>query len=239
MKVIIDFLKRRNQKTFGVSYSPEYKTFIHHRVASDRQHPLQIPQKRELNARRREGLWWHVTSGLELSKSSVVRSWCRRRLRNAFLEGLKDRGFDEFGRLVDLDILIRKHEGFDPMLARDKEFQLRGSVKLHITPALVTTKYVDVRKETNGLLDILIEGAKVDLRSSHRSTPEHRTSLPAFRKVSQQQTRSSMPLRSSPPPQSNVPKVRPQNNISFSSESRTQPGIRLPDNIRRQPTPTS
>ena len=91
----------RNQpKTFRVSYSPQYNYFFIPRILNDKQHPLYESRLRESQNRKKEKLWWHATTGNELSKSSVVRSWCRRRLRNAFTEVLQERGFDEHGMLV-------------------------------------------------------------------------------------------------------------------------------------------
>jgi hypothetical protein len=173
MKGIIDHLTRFTPHTFKINYSPGYKTFLVHHAASDPLHPMHILRRRQLAARKHEGLWWHVTTGLDLSKSGVVRSWCRKRLRNAFTEGLKERGFDEFGRLVNVAIL-RKHKGFERISERDGDLSLTGSVRLHISPALVTTKYADVRKETDTMISILLAGVKADGSWSRRSTAPSR-----------------------------------------------------------------
>ncbi|KAF2446928.1 hypothetical protein P171DRAFT_429876 [Karstenula rhodostoma CBS 690.94] len=171
MKAIIGLFTRLQPTTFRISYSPEYKTFLQHHAASDRLHPLYILRRREMAARKKEGLWWHVTSGIDLSRSGVVRTWCRRRLRNAFTEGLKGRGFDEFGRLVNV-AMLRQHKGFERLSERDGGLSLEGSVQLRITPALVTTKYAEVRKETDATIDILLEGLKADSYWSHLSDPQ-------------------------------------------------------------------
>ncbi|KAJ4297782.1 hypothetical protein N0V90_005677 [Kalmusia sp. IMI 367209] len=149
MKVIIQALARTKPKTFKLSYTPEYKTYIQHHAFSDPQHPLHIPRRREMKERKEEGLWWHVTTGIDLSKSGVVRSWCRRRLRNAFTEELKAQGFDKYGRLVHIHSLAREHRDLALVLQTQKDFSLTGSVRLHITPALVAAKYMDVRREAD------------------------------------------------------------------------------------------
>lgn len=161
MKAIYGLFARLQPTTFKVSYSPQYKTFLQQHAANDWPHPLRIQRRREMAARKKEGLWWHVTSGVDLSRSGVVRSWCRRRLRNAFTEGLKERGFDDFGRLVNVTRL-REHKGFERLSERDGCLSLEGSVQLRISPALVTAKYADVRKETNATIDILLEALKLD-----------------------------------------------------------------------------
>jgi hypothetical protein len=161
MKGIIDLLTRFTPHTFKLNYSPGYKTFLVHHAASDPLHPMHILRRRQLAARKHEGLWWHVTTGVDLSKSGVVRSWCRKRLRNAFTEGLKERGFDEFGRLANVAIL-RGYKGFEHIPERDGDLSLTGSLRLHISPALLTAKYADVRKETGAMITILLEGVKAD-----------------------------------------------------------------------------
>ncbi|OAG05107.1 uncharacterized protein CC84DRAFT_1165436 [Paraphaeosphaeria sporulosa] len=170
MKSIFNRFSRFQPTTFKVSYSPEYRTYLQHHAASDWLHPLHILRRRELAERKREALWWHVTSGIDLSRSSVVRSWCRRRLRGAFTEGLKERGFDEFGRLLNV-AKLREQKGFKSLSERNADLSLDGSVRLHITPALVTAKYADVRKETGGIIDILVEALRDNLQASHLSNP--------------------------------------------------------------------
>ncbi|KAF1978112.1 hypothetical protein BU23DRAFT_431095, partial [Bimuria novae-zelandiae CBS 107.79] len=155
-------LSRLKPRTFQINYSAEYNTFHPHHIAYDPQHPLSILQRRKVNARPKEGLWWSVTNRGDLSKSSVVRSWCRRRLRNAFTDELKKRGFNENGKLMNAKVLIREDKAFEPILEKDGNLSLTGSVRMQIQPALITTKYADLRKETNGLVGILLESIKAD-----------------------------------------------------------------------------
>jgi hypothetical protein len=117
-------------------------------------------RRREQSVRKHEGLWWTVTSGVDLSKSSVVRSSCRRRLRTAVVQSLRARGFDEFGRLVDHDALLRARHDLAGQLDREHALSLTGSTRLHIMPPLLATKYLDLRTETDSLMDILLEEIK-------------------------------------------------------------------------------
>ncbi|KAF9738335.1 hypothetical protein PMIN06_009873 [Paraphaeosphaeria minitans] len=174
MKSIINRFSSFQPTTFKISYSPEYKTYLQHHAANDWLHPLHILRRREMAKRKREALWWHVTTGVDLSRSSVVRSWCRRRLRGAFTEGLKERGFDEFGRLVNV-AKLREQKGFERLSERNAVLSLDGSVRLHITPALVTAKYADVRKETADTIHILLEALKDNMQSSYLSDPRPQT----------------------------------------------------------------
>lgn len=194
MKAIARLLSRFQPKTFRINYTPEYKTFFQPHAASDPLHPLHILRVREIKERKREGLWWHVTSGAESSKSSVVRSWCRRRLRNAFIEVLKDRGFDEFGRRVDAVALTDQHKASGHILECKQASSLTGSVRLHVKPTLVAAKYADVREEAAAVVDILVEGIKTN--SSHDSIPVSQMTLSPPGSRSQSNSRS--PLDSQP-----------------------------------------
>lgn len=160
VKAISGLLSRFRPQTFRIQYSPHHVSFLPHHVASDPQHPLCTLRRREQSVRKHEGLWWTVTSGVDLSKSSVVRSSCRRRLRTAVVQSLRARGFDEFGRLVDHDALLRARHDLAGQLDREHALSLTGSTRLHIMPPLLATKYLDLRTETDSLMDILLEEIK-------------------------------------------------------------------------------
>jgi len=151
MRAVTVKLSQLRPRNFQIQYTPSYKTLITH-YALGPQHPLFDLREREMKTRKKEGLWWHVTNTLALSKSAVVRSWCRRRLRNAFLAELNTRGFNQYGKLIKPGDLER----MQPALS------LTGSLRLNATPALVAAKHVDVRRETAAVIDILLEGAKAE-----------------------------------------------------------------------------
>lgn len=190
MGSIFNRLSRLKTTTFSINYSPEYKTFIMHQAVGERSHPLHFMRKRELAERKREALWWHVTSSLDLSKSSVVRSWCRRRLRGAFTECLKERGFDEHGRLCNV-AKLREHKGFELLSGQDANLSIDGSVRLHIAPALVTAKYADVRQETSRVLDILLEKLQDDMELSRLSASRHTKAIPTSKAPSRSKATAS------------------------------------------------
>ncbi|CAI6339277.1 unnamed protein product [Periconia digitata] len=147
---------RLNITTFRLNYSPGYNTFIINRVIDDRQHPLHILQTRLRDQRRKEGLWWHATTGTELCKSSRIRTWCRRRLRNAFTGALNERGFDQYGRLVDASALQGPLAHLGRALRQHKDFSLSGSIRMHALVPLIPAKYTLVQREVTELLDLLL-----------------------------------------------------------------------------------
>jgi hypothetical protein len=145
MKRVFPQLAKIKPRFFKVNYSPEYQRFIVNHVATDPSHPLYEMQKRRIAERKKEGLWWHVTTGADLAKSSCVRSWARRRLRNAIVEELKARGFDENGKPIE-------RNGFVSGLGA-----IKGSLRLHVQTPLIPAKFVDVRAEVGNILEVLVD----------------------------------------------------------------------------------
>lgn len=145
-------LSRVKTTNFKLAYNPGYNTHVVHHLAEDKLHPLQVLRSRELRQRKREGLWWHVTTSLDSSKSSVVRSWARRRLRNAFKEELVARGFDEFGRPAQAETLL---SGTGVKSDAPGSVSLTGSVKLHVNSPLIAASFADLKRETGVIIDVL------------------------------------------------------------------------------------
>ncbi|KAJ4369027.1 hypothetical protein N0V83_006109 [Neocucurbitaria cava] len=176
MKSVFNLLTKQQPTLFKVSYAPEYRTFAIQHVVADPQHPLHETQKRRLAERKKEGLWWHTTTGVDLNKSSCVRAWARRRLRNAVRDELRQRGYDATGKLVDLkvvqqrtDLLNRLHQG--------KSLDLTGSIRLHVLPPLIPAKYEQVRAETGIVIDTILkamthEGGSQGSVKKTRSRPQ-------------------------------------------------------------------
>jgi hypothetical protein len=145
MSQIYKLLARQQWSLFSVSYAPEYKTFIVNHIISDPTHPLHETQKRRARERKREGLWWHVTTGADLTKSSCVRVWARRRLRNAVIEELRARGYDENGMFI----------GTHPAHGKTPDF--KGSLRLHIQAPLIPARYDEVKYQAKKVFDILLQ----------------------------------------------------------------------------------
>ena len=159
MKWITTLVARQQPKTFRASYSPEYKTFTYQHIATDTSHPLQEAQKRRLAERKKEGLWWHPTTGLDINKLSCVRSWARRRLRNAVKDELKQRGYDETGRLVNLKVLQNQPDLVN-VLRQGKTLDLTGSLRLNVQPPLIPAKYSEIRAEVGQLFEVMLQAIK-------------------------------------------------------------------------------
>ena len=66
--------------------------------ASEPDHPLHIRTQRRLAAFNPNVLHWTVKAPLELSKKAVVRNWAIRRVKAAFREELKRKGWDVEGK---------------------------------------------------------------------------------------------------------------------------------------------
>ncbi|CBX93289.1 hypothetical protein IAQ61_009002 [Plenodomus lingam] len=149
-------INRYNPTTFKINYTPEYKTFTQHHIATDRSHPLYIAQKRRQAERSKEGLWWHVTTGVDLSKSSCVRTWARRRLRNAVREELQQRGYNHAGTLVDTAALKDRPELIN-VLRQGRSLDLKGSLRLHVLAPLIPAKYTVLCAETGEMIEKMLQ----------------------------------------------------------------------------------
>ncbi|EUC30516.1 hypothetical protein COCCADRAFT_103717 [Bipolaris zeicola 26-R-13] len=159
MKSAFAILAKNKPNTFTVSYAPEYKNFILNHVVSDASHPLHETQKRRQAERKKQGLWWHATTGVNLSRSSCVRAWARRRLRNAIKDELKERGYDDHGMFVNAKA-IQDRPDLMGLLKAGKKLDLTGSLRLHIQEPLITAKYAEVRAETGNVIEAVVQAMK-------------------------------------------------------------------------------
>lgn len=157
MKTVVTRLSKLKLKTFKVSYSPTYTSYIPRIIASNPSHPLYITQRRRQQGQRKEGLWWHATNGTDISKKSTVRTWARRRLRQAFVEELKVKGYDETGKLVDATALERRD--VINVIKTGRSVDLIGSLRMHGVAPLVPAKFETVKEEMRGVVDALVQSA--------------------------------------------------------------------------------
>jgi hypothetical protein len=161
MDKIFSKLARQQSKLFKVSYTPEYQTFIVNYILSDGAHPLHEAQRRRSKERKKEGLWWHATTGVDLIKSACVRSWARRRLRSAVVEELRARGYDEYGKFINQSKFL-KGGGKSLNMPTGNSLDLKGSLRLHVQAPLLPAKYADVKAETGRLIDIIVSAVTDD-----------------------------------------------------------------------------
>ncbi|KAF3046052.1 hypothetical protein E8E12_010697 [Didymella heteroderae] len=150
-------LARLKPALFKLSYSPAYTSFLPNHIATNTSHPLNITQRRLLKQRKQEGLWWHTTTGTDISKLSCVRHWALRRLKRAFVEELRERGYDESGKLVDVgkieDAYVQR------VVKSGRRVDMAGSLRMHGVPTLVPAKYEKVKEEVRAIVDALVQTA--------------------------------------------------------------------------------
>ena len=159
---------------------------------------------------------------VDLSKSSVVRNTCRKRLRKVFAEALKERGFDEQGNLVEVDAL-KKCLGSGGGWVRDEEkntIALTGSLRLHVLSPFIAAKSEDIKKESGMLIEALLEGVKAELAQSHPKMERvnagpSQWKLPPKTRKTQTVPRRTTPLKQTTPlvrrilPKLSSPQARP------------------------------
>ena len=158
MKAVVHRLSKLQLKTFKVSYSPTYTNFILNHIATNPSHPLYISQRRRKQGHRKEGLWWHATNATDISKSGCVRTWARRRLRQAFVEELKAKGYDETGRLVDSTAMQDRRDVMN-VVRLGRSVDLTGSMRMHGVGPLISAKFETVKDEMRGIIEALVQNA--------------------------------------------------------------------------------
>lgn len=169
MKITIKLPPKIRSTLFSITYTPQYKTLIPSYVLTDPWHPLYISQRRRAKEKKKEGLWWHATTGTELSKSGCVRAWVRRRIRHAVTEELRLRGYDEKGLFLDRT----PQQGSPP--------DLTGSLRIHALVPLISAKFVQVKADIGHMIDALIKvdksqtGTNVVLKKK-KAHPQHKSS---------------------------------------------------------------
>lgn len=117
---------------------------------------------------------------MDLSKSSVVRNTCRKRLRRAFADALRERGFDERGKLVEVEAL-EKHLGNSGGWLKgraDVDIALTGGLRFHVLGPLIPAKYVEVKEETGMVIEALLDGVKEEVAQRRRETGEAKAVQP-------------------------------------------------------------
>ncbi|EOA90626.1 uncharacterized protein SETTUDRAFT_63163, partial [Exserohilum turcica Et28A] len=138
------------------TFSPTYQSLITNHVLSDPSHPLHETQRRRQASRPRRGLWWHVTTGADLNKSSCVRAWARRRVRHAMREELAARGYDEGGCFVGEMKTKKKEEGLGIGKIGIANEDLKGSLRMHVLAPLVAARFEVVRGEVGSVVEALV-----------------------------------------------------------------------------------
>lgn len=158
MKALAARLSKLKFTTLKVSYSPTYTNHFVNHIAISPAHPLHISQRRRQQSRKKEGLWWHATNATDISKSGCVRTWARRRLRQAFIEELKAKGYDETGKLVDKNAMQDKTDVMN-VLRLGRGVDLAGSLRMHGVGPLLPAKFETVKEEVRGIVEALVQSS--------------------------------------------------------------------------------
>ncbi|OAX78256.1 hypothetical protein ACJ72_07439 [Emergomyces africanus] len=109
--------------------------------------------------REKGNLWWSAsTHGDIKSEKSVIRSWCARRVRTAFRDALKDRGYDKTGRRIpDADIgrqaWQRDAKPQPPPPPSSQLEVLKGSLEIKFRLAVKAAKYSDLVREAGTVVE--------------------------------------------------------------------------------------
>ena len=109
-------------------------------------HPI-VPKLQHVYRNREKGtLWWSVSPAKMTGHKKVIRSWCSRRIRHAFCDALRERGFDRDGRVVVLDesgVVVGKEKG------------LQGTLDIRMNADLLEATYADIAEQAGFLVDHL------------------------------------------------------------------------------------
>jgi hypothetical protein len=139
----------KNTKQFVLRYYPKgIMTPVAARYAGVETHPLR-PKILHMYANRDPNtLWWKVSVN-HLPLKKVVRSWAARRVRSAFREALKERGFDHEGRCI-------VQEGS----SSSQTAGLKGTADIIVNQCSIREESAAVQEEMASLVDTLVRVAQ-------------------------------------------------------------------------------
>jgi hypothetical protein len=103
-------------------------------------HPLHKNILRKYE-RRTDSLWWSFLTSVKISGTKkVVRTWLTRRMRTAFTSALKEKGYDNGGRLLE------KKPGMQ---------DLRGTASFVLAEPAIRTSVEDLKKQSLLVIDAI------------------------------------------------------------------------------------
>ncbi|OJD24993.1 hypothetical protein ACJ73_03639 [Blastomyces percursus] len=151
------------QPYFSVSYTPENRpTWRAKKLSCDlfvNMYAVQ-PKIDYMWATREKGqLWWSASAQSDIaSERSVIRSWCARRVRTAFRDALRERGYDKTGRRIP-DTEQRERQ--KPQQRRQagqppsRLEALEGTLEIHFRLAVKAAKYTDIVREAGAVIEMI------------------------------------------------------------------------------------
>lgn len=102
------------------------------------------------NNRDKNTLWWFTSVKPLMGHKSVVRSWCKRRVRVAFIHALKARGYDREGRVIG------RVEEASHTAAAVPSAPLTGTAEIAILPACIKTDFATLRRDVDIMVDCIL-----------------------------------------------------------------------------------
>ena len=174
------FISRRERSPFPLQKS-KFTSFVWQYILnhepplhvqtyiSDSYHVLHHKYKRKYERRPRDTLWWTASTGMATSNKSVVRHYCSRKMRNAFINALKIRGYDKDGRIPSSEEFPNGRDG------------ILGSARFGCLKPMITIDAAALDEECLAIVDNII------LLNRHGQTQKSKNARSAS---------SAMPFRS-------------------------------------------
>lgn len=160
-------------KQFTARFTPKSTvSYIAHRYISAFASPVRPKIQHLCDSRDRNTLWWRVSVGDINGQKRVVRSWCARRLRSAFIQELAARGFDKDGRRLNSDVDC----GFPG--------NMTGTLYLEVSPACMRGAWPALREEVKVTMAALIQeqqAMRIAQKNRQQRTPQSRAPRKAAR----------------------------------------------------------
>jgi len=131
-------------------------------VRNDPNHLLADSVNSAIKARPRDTLWWCVITPVGISTRKTVRNWLERRVRVAWGDAMRWRGFDTEGRWLGAEAAKVDPGAAEWLcnvakpLRNQKETNLVGTLRLSLTDQALTASIADVRRDVVMILDGLI-----------------------------------------------------------------------------------
>ncbi|KAL2871521.1 uncharacterized protein BJX67DRAFT_342477 [Aspergillus lucknowensis] len=137
-----------------------------------RNDPIRPKIQHMCDNRDRNTLWWRASVKEIHDYKRVVRSWCARRVRTAFRQELKARGFDAEGRSLESNTGGSATPDGIPG-------NLIGTIHILVEPPCIGEKYATVRQDMKILMDALIDSLVEERQKTQTKQARHHQRLQA------------------------------------------------------------
>ncbi|OJJ43092.1 hypothetical protein ASPZODRAFT_136636 [Penicilliopsis zonata CBS 506.65] len=139
-------------RIFTLLYSPEpIIPAVAQRYLTSRYNPLRPKLQHLYDNRDPNTLWWRLATRPILDRKRVVRSWCSRRIRIAFIRALKNQGYDRDGRKI-ADFPQKGDPRGKPGIV--------GSATLLVFPEIQKESMAHVQQDVSRAVAAMIKAAK-------------------------------------------------------------------------------